>query len=113
MWREYLDDPSGPDLCPDAKVFHKEVLRRVEAVKKAHANGEEIAMGDRVLVVGYDTDESQHGYHDLPAEYLLKPGRSITKVNGVDHAGRFEAFIHAPFKDDCAAARNDTSLSMQ
>ena len=27
--------------------------------------------------------------------------------------GRFEAFIHAPFKDDCAEARNETSLSMQ
>jgi hypothetical protein len=25
----------------------------------------------------------------------------------------FEAFVHAPFKDDCAAARNDTSLALQ
>jgi hypothetical protein len=66
-----------------------------------------------VLVVGYDTAEKKHSYHDLPEEYLLKPGQSITKINGVDHAGRFEAFIHAPFKDDCAEARNDTSLSMQ
>lgn len=113
MWREYLDDPDAPDLCEDAKAFHEEVKRRVEAVKKAVADGTEIALGDRVLVVGYDTDEHEHGYHDLPAEYLLKPGQSIIKINGVDHAGRFEAFIHAPFKDDCAAARNDTSLSMQ
>jgi hypothetical protein len=113
MWREYLDDPDAEDLCEDAKVFHEEVKRRVEAVKKAVADGTDIALGDRVLVVGYDTDEHKHGYHDLPAEYLLKPGQSITKINGVDYAGRFEAFIHAPFKDDCAAARNDTSLSMQ
>lgn len=113
MWREYLDDPDAPDLCDDAKAVHEEVKRRVEAVKKAAADGTEIALGDRVLVVGYDTEEHEHGYHDLPAEYLLKPGQSITKINGVDHAGRFKAFIHAPFKDDCAAERNDTSLSMQ
>jgi hypothetical protein len=113
MWREYLDDPTAPELCEDAKAFHEEVVRRVEAVKQAVDAGREIKMGDRVLVVGYDTDESEHRYHDLPVEYLLKPGQSITKINGVDHAGRFEAFIHAPFKDDCAAARNDTSLSMQ
>ncbi len=113
MWREYLDDPDAEDLCEDAKAFHEEVKRRVEAVKSAVAAGDEIALGDRVLVIGYDTDEDQHAYHDLPEEYLLKPGMSITKINGVDHAGRFEAFIHAPFKDDCAAARNDTSLSVQ
>ncbi|WP_203837463.1 hypothetical protein [Winogradskya humida] len=113
MWREYLDDGEDVELCEDAKVFHDEVKRRVEAVKKAVAGGDEIALGDRVLVVGYDTDEQKHAYHDLPNEYLLKPGISVTKINGVDYAGRFEAFIHAPFKDDCAAKRNETSLSLQ
>jgi beta-lactamase superfamily II metal-dependent hydrolase len=113
MWREYLKDGKDVGLCKDAKAFHKEVKRRVEAVKKAVAASNEIALGDRVLVVGYDTDEHKHAYHDLPEEYLLKPGISVTKINGVDHAGRFEAFIHAPFKDDCAAARNETSLSLQ
>lgn len=113
MWREYLEDGDDADLCGDAKAFHEEVKRRVEAVKKAVVDGKEITLGDRVLVVGYDTDENEHAYHDLPKEYLLKPGISVTKINGVDHAGRFEAFIHAPFKDDCAAARNETSLSLQ
>lgn len=113
MWREYNDNPTDHGLCEDAQAFHTEVKRRVEAVKKAHADGTAIAVGDRVLVVGYDTDQGGHAYHDLPAEYLLKPGMAITKINGVDHSGRFEAFIHAPFKDDCAAARNETSLAMQ
>ncbi|MEX5635826.1 hypothetical protein [Parafrankia sp. FMc2] len=112
MWREYRDDPDA-EMCEDAKAFHEEVVRRVEAVKKAAAEGNEIAAGDRVLVVGYDTDHAKHAYHELPERYLVYPGQSITKINGVDYAGRFEAFIHAPFKDDCAAARNDTSLSMQ
>lgn len=113
MWREYLDDGDDAELCEDAKAFHKEVKRRVEAVKKAVAEGREIALGDRILVVGYDTDEHEHAYRDLPEEYLLKPGISVTKINGVDYVGRFRAFIHAPFKDDCAAARNETSLSLQ
>ncbi len=113
MWREYLNDGDDAGLCEDAKAFHEEVKRRVEAVKKAVAGGEAIALGDRVLVVGYDTDEDKHAYHDLPEEYLLKPGISVTKINGVDQVGRFGAFIHAPFKDDCAAARNETSLSLQ
>ena len=113
MWREYLEDGDDSDLCEDAKAFHEEVKRRVEAVKRAVAEGKDIALGDRVLVVGYDTDEKEHAYHDLPKEYLLKPGISVTKINGVDHTGTFEAFIHAPFKDDCAEARNETSLSLQ
>lgn len=113
MWREYLEGGDDADLCDDAHAFHEEVKRRVEAVKKAVVDGKEIALGDRVLVVGYDTDENEHAYHDLPEKYLLKPGISVTKINGVDHAGRFEAFIHAPFRDDCASARNETSLSLQ
>ncbi|WP_299577573.1 hypothetical protein [uncultured Williamsia sp.] len=112
MWRELADDPDAA-LCEDAQAFHKEVRRRVDAVKKAVAAGDEIDLGDRVIVVGYDTAEAEHSYHDLPEEYLVKPGNSVTKINGVDYIGRFNAFIHAPFKDDCAAARNETSLSMQ
>lgn len=112
MWREYADDPDAV-LCEDAKAFHEEVKRRVEAVKDAVTKGEAIAMGDRVLVIGYDTSEGDFDYHDLPREYLLKPGMATTKVNGEDFEGTFEAFLHAPFKEDCAAPRNDTSLSMQ
>jgi len=112
MWRELDGDPDAT-LCDDAKAFHDEVRRRVEAVKKAHHDGTDIAPGDRVLVVGYDIDEEKFDYHDLPDEHLLKPGMSVFSINGVDHSGRFEAFIHAPFKDDAAGARNDTSLSLQ
>ena len=37
----------------------------------------------------------------------------MTAIDGDDVSDRFEAFIHAPFKDDCAAERNDTSLALQ
>jgi len=113
MWREILDDPTAEDLCEDAQAFHAEVERRVEAIKKAVAAGEGVAGGDRLIVVGYDTDHEKHAYSELPDEYLSGPGKRITKVDGIDYEGRFEAFIHAPFVDDCAGARNDTSLSMQ
>jgi hypothetical protein len=71
------------------------------------------ASGDRIRVVGYDDEHSSHAYDELPDEYLAWPGQSLTVLDGHDRAGVFEAFIHAPFKDDAAAARNETSLSMQ
>jgi hypothetical protein len=112
LWREF-DDPDAPELCKDAKAFQEESARRVEATKKAVADGKDPASGDRILVVGYDTDHDKHAYSELPDRFLAAPGDSITKLDGEDFAGGFEAFIHAPFKDDCAEARNETSLSMQ
>jgi hypothetical protein len=112
LWREF-DDEDAPELCKDAQAFQEESVRRVEATKKAVAEGREPASGDRILVVGYDTDHDKHAYSELPDRFLATPGDSITHIDGTDFAGRFEAFIHAPFKDDCAEARNDTSLSMQ
>ena len=112
LWREF-DDPDAPELCKDAKAFQEESVRRVEATKKAVAGGKDPASGDRILVVGYDTDHDKHAYSELPDRFLATPGDSITRLDGEDFGGRFEAFMHAPFKDDCAEARNETSLSMQ
>jgi hypothetical protein len=112
LWREF-DDPDAPELCKDAKAFQEESVRRVEATKKAVGDGGDPASGDRILVVGYDTDHYKHAYSELPDRFLATPGDSITELDGEDFAGRFEAFIHAPFRDDFAEARNETSLSMQ
>ena len=112
LWREF-DDPDAPELCKDAKAFQEESVRRVEATKKALGSGREPSSGDRIVVVGYDTDHDKHAYSELPDRYLATPGDSITALDGEDFAGRFEAFIHAPFKADCAEARNETSLSVQ
>jgi hypothetical protein len=113
MWRELLDDPEGPGLCDDARAFQEEVERRVDAIKAALDAGQEPISGDRVRIIGYDSDHGKHAYDDLPSEYLAWPGQSITMIDAVDHVGQFEAFIHAPFKEDAAAARNETSLAMQ
>jgi hypothetical protein len=112
MWREYLDE--GIELpCRDAQAFHDECVRRVEATLLAVADGREPESGDRILVVGYDTDESEHAYSELPEKYLTGPGKAVSSLDGDDVSYRFEAFIHAPFADDCADERNETSLAMQ
>ena len=111
LWREYTEN--DVPLCPDAEAFHAEAKRRVAATERAIAAGRTPASGDRIRVVGYDTEQSKHAYSELPDEYLSYPGESVTSVDGDDMSGLFEAFIHAPFKDDCAAERNDTSLALQ
>lgn len=111
LWREYTDHDLP--LCEDAEAFHKEAKRRVAATKKAVAEGRAPASGDRIRVVGYDTDHDKHAYSELPAEYLSYPGEAVATIDGDDVSDRFDAFIHAPFKDDCAAERNDTSLALQ
>jgi beta-lactamase superfamily II metal-dependent hydrolase len=111
LWREYEEE--GLELCADAKAFHEEAERRVTATRRAVAKGNEPGSGDRIRIIGYDTNQPDYPYADLPPEYLSRPGDAITMVDGEDQVGSFEAFVHAPFKDDCAAARNDTSLALQ
>lgn len=111
LWREYED--ADAVICADARAFQEEAERRVRATRVAVGCGERPASGDRILVVGYDTDREQHAYADLPSEYKSGPGHMVTALDGEDMSAMFEAFIHAPFADDCAAARNETSLALQ
>jgi beta-lactamase superfamily II metal-dependent hydrolase len=111
LWREYED--ADAVICDDARAFQEEAERRVRATRAAAARGEQPASGDRILVVGYDSDREKHAYADLPDEYLTGPGHAVTSLDGEDMSAVFEAFIHAPFADDCAAARNETSLALQ
>jgi hypothetical protein len=111
LWREYAED--DVELCKDAEAFQAEAERRVTATMQAVRSGREPASGDRVRIIGYDVDRAQHPYAELPDNYFTYPGEAITTLDGQDVGAVFEAFVHAPFKDDCAAARNDTSLAMQ
>lgn len=112
LWREY-EEGDDEGLCEDAKAFQVEAERRVAAVMDAVGDGREPGSGDRIVVFGYDTDHDKHAYDELPEEFKSGPGKSITVLDGRDCSDRFEAFVHAPFADDCAAARNETSLAMQ
>jgi len=111
LWREFTEDDVA--LCDDAEAFHQEAKRRVEATMTAAQGGGTPASGDRIRVVGYDTESSDHAYSELPDEYLSYPGHAVSTIDGDDVSDCFEAFIHAPFKDDCAAERNETSLALQ
>ncbi|WP_344780386.1 hypothetical protein [Microbacterium kribbense] len=112
LWREY-NDADAPELCSDAVAFREESERRITATMDAVKSGGVPASGDRIRVVGYDDGHGSHAYDELPDEYLAWPGQSLTTLDGHDRRGVFEAFIHAPFKDDASAPRNETSLSMQ
>ncbi|MFM9584149.1 ComEC/Rec2 family competence protein [Streptomyces caniscabiei] len=110
LWRELDEDTP---MCPDAQLFHDEVERRVQATLKAVKAGKEPDSGDKVRIIGYDDDRDQHSYAELPDAYFTTPGNPITTVDGTDVSDRFEAFVHAPFRGDCAGERNDTSLALQ
>lgn len=112
LWREYVDG-NEDELCSDAQAFQAEAERRVAAVRAAVADGVEPASGDRIIVIGYDTDHDKHAYDDLPERFKSGPGKAVTTLDGNDCQDAFEAFIHAPFASDAAAARNETSLAMQ
>lgn len=105
VFREYK-----ADLCEDAKKFEKEARRRVKAMIKDKGA---VPEGDRVRIIGYDDLLKKDKYKGFPKKYLTTPGNELTELNRKDYKGQFRAFIHAPFKEDAAGDRNDTSVSMQ
>jgi len=111
LWREFADAEEA--LCPDAEAFHQEAKRRVAATLKAIDEKSVPRSGDRIRIVGSDHDSLDHDYAKLPRSYVSYPGESVTTIDGVDVSAWFDAFLHAPFKDDCAAERNETSLALQ
>ena len=85
-------------------------MRRVkEAIKK----GGDPGSGNRIRVIGYDDLLKEESFKDFPKEFLSIPGDKITILDGDDCSGVFQAFVHAPFKDDSFDDRNDCSLAFQ
>lgn len=98
------------DLCDDAKEFKKEAKRRVQ--KTIDTTGDPGA-GHRVRIFGYSDLLDKDEYKDFPDDRLTTPGKELTKIDEENVSSKFRAFVHAPFKDDAASDRNDTSLGMQ
>jgi hypothetical protein len=96
-------------LCEDALAFRKEAHRRRKAIAD---NPQAVKSGDRLRVIGHDDILSEEDYKKLPEDCKSRPGDRVSKVDGADLADHFQAFIHAPFSDDQAADRNNTSLSL-
>ena len=102
----YEDD----GLCDDAQVFHDEAMRRVQATIDA---GGDPGCGDRIRIIGYDDLLKEPEFDGFPEEHLTIPGQTITVLDGKDVSNVFEAFVHAPFKEDSFGDRNDCSLAFQ
>ena len=98
-------------LSDEAQAFCDEAMRRVAVVCAAGEDG--VGAGDRVLVIGSDDVLAEDDFKDLPARFKRRPGDEMTILDGVDLAGTFRVFFHAPFHDDSTGERNRTSLGMQ
>lgn len=98
------------DLCDDAISFKEEAERRVEETIKAGAHA---GSGNRVRLIGYDALLKRDEFAGFPDDRLTIPGNSITEIDGYDYEDEFNAFIHAPFAEETAGDRNNTSLCMQ
>lgn len=105
----FRDQSDQEGLCEDAKAFRKEADRRRKAILAAP---NAIKSGDRLRVIGHDDILLEDKYKDLPAACKSRPGERVTLVDGNDLSKHFQAFIHAPFKDDQAKDKNNTSLSL-
>lgn len=109
IFREYEDEC---DLSADAIAFREEAHRRAE---RSIEVGGDPGAGDRVRIIGYsELFEPGDRYEGFPTDqFYTRPGGEITMLDGEDAANRFHVFVHAPFKDGMADARNETSLAMR
>jgi hypothetical protein len=98
------------DLCDDAVAFLEEAKRRVQTTIR---NGGAVGAGDRVRIIGYSDLLEKDEYRGFPATRLTIPGNWIFDIDGGDFREIFRAFVHAPFKDDSAGERNETSIALQ
>ena len=106
-FREFRDNN---DLCDDAQAFHDEAMRRVHAAVDA---GGDPGRGNRIRIIGYDDLLEEPDFDGFPEALLSIPGHAIGTLDGEDLSEVFEAFVHAPFKDDSFGDRNDCSLAFQ
>ena len=65
-------------------------------------------------VIGYSRlfEPGDH-YYGFPEEFRTRPGDHVVMLDGVDASDRFHVFIHGPFKEGVADARNETSVAMR
>lgn len=109
FWEFHEGDPSN--WCDDAKAFYNEAERRATMALELK-DGELLGPGDRVRIIGY-ADVINDYYSGFPTELITVPGNELCELDGADRSDVFRAFIHSPFKDDCSADRNETSMGMQ
>ena len=105
----FRDQSDQESMCEDAKLFRGEAHRRRKAILDDSQN---IKSGNRLRIIGHDEILNEGGYKDLPDDCKSRPGEIVSIVDGVNLANDFQAFIHAPFKEDLAKDKNNSSLSL-
>ncbi len=108
--RTFREFGEGDELCEDARVFHHEAMRRVRATI---SQGGDPGQGNRIRIIGYDDILRDGEFRGFPEQFLTIPGGTITTLDGQDVSHCFEAFVHAPFREDSFGDRNDCSLAFQ
>lgn len=106
IFRDQSDEES---ICDDAKAFRKEADRRRKAIL---ADAQNTKSGNRLRIIGYDDVLGEEKYKALPDSCKSRPGDRVWFVDGTNLSTDFHVFIHAPFSDDQAKDRNNTSLSL-
>ena len=101
-------DEYDEDLCDDAQAFVDEVNRRID-----DSAAEGLKSGNRIRIIGSADILDKAPYDKIPKDLVTVPGNTVSLVDGRDLSESFEAFIHAPFKDDAEAERNETSVGMR
>ena len=64
-------------------------------------------------MIGYADVLDEPPYDQITEDLVTVPGTTVSFVDGDNLSGSFEAFIHAPFKDDAESERNETSVGMR
>jgi len=105
----FRDQSDQESLCDDARAFRKEADRRRKQILN---KPNDIKSGDRLRVIGHDDILKEDKYKNLPEICKSRPGDMVSIVDGRELSSDFHTFIHAPFKDDQAKDRNNTSLSI-
>lgn len=105
----FRDQADEEQLCEDAKAFRAEAHRRRRAIL---ANPTNVKSGDRLRIIGHDDVLQDDKYKDIPEAFKSRPGHRVSMVDGIDRGQDFVAFIHAPFTNDQAQNKNNTSLSL-
>ena len=108
--RTFRENLEGDDLCDDAQAFHDEAMRRVRAAIRV---GGDPGRGNRIRIIGYDDLLREREFRGFPRQLLTIPGQTIKTLDGQDLSHLFEAFVHAPFREDSFGDRNDCSLAFQ
>ncbi|MHB8968837.1 MAG: ComEC/Rec2 family competence protein [Pirellulaceae bacterium] len=99
------------DLCDDAQDFMKEAKRRV---KKVIEKKGAVESGDYVRIIGYHSLLEEDEYKGFPEDLITRPGNSITGFDGEDRPDLFDAFVHAPIREDEGdQERNETSVGLR